>query len=124
MPPPSITIRREEPGYPKARRHTGTPAGPGLQAEHPYRSALELLFALFGSARVAAYVPTLWAIYASWDSSQHSLWTWTIWLGSNVTMALWLWEQNRRRLNKAIVVSAANALMCLTASVLIIATRS
>jgi hypothetical protein len=37
-----------------------------------------------------AYLPTLWAIHVSGDSSQHSLWTWATWFGANVTMAAWL----------------------------------
>ena len=35
---------------------------------------------------MAAYLPTIWAIHRSADSSQHSLWTWCTWLGANLTM--------------------------------------
>lgn len=77
-----------------------------------YLTALTWGFAFFSTARILAYLPTLWAIYASGDASQHSLWTWMTWLGSNLTMAAWLHEQAGRRLNRAAVVSAVNALMC------------
>jgi len=85
----------------------GTPRG-------AYLALLGGLFSLFNSARILAYLPTLWAVALSGDSSQHSLWTWATFLGGNATMALWLWEQNGRRCNRAILVSAVNALMCLS----------
>lgn len=78
-----------------------------------YLALLGGAFAFFNSIRVLAYLPTLAAIAASGDASQHSLWTWLSFLGGNSTMALWLWEQNGRRCNRAIAVSAANATMCL-----------
>lgn len=77
-----------------------------------YLMALTWAFTLFSSARLVSYLPTLWAICASGESSQHSLWTWGIWLGSNLTMALWLHEQNGRRVNRAVAVNAFNAFMC------------
>ncbi|WP_201494542.1 hypothetical protein [Rubrivivax sp. A210] len=78
-----------------------------------YLSLLGSLFGVFNTARVLAYLPTIWAVAASGDSSQHSLWTWLTFLGGNATMAAWLWEQNGRRGNRAIAVSACNAAMCL-----------
>lgn len=77
-----------------------------------YRVLLDHLFAGFNSARVLAYLPTVWAVTTSGASNQHSLWTWLIFLGGNATMALWLWEQNGRRANLAIATCAANAAMC------------
>jgi hypothetical protein len=71
------------------------------------------LFTLFSSARVLAYLPTIWAVMSTGDSSQHSLWTWFTFFGGNATMAVWLWENNGRRRNAAIVASSGNALMCL-----------
>lgn len=97
----------------------------GTQGQAPSESAyLRLLtwtFTLFNSVRVLAYVPTLWAIQASADASQHSLWTWFIWVGANASMAAWLYEQNGRCMNRAIAVNIGNAGMCL-AAVLLIAT--
>ena len=69
-------------------------------------------FALFNSLRIVSYVPTLWAIHVSGDSSQHSLLTWFTWLGANATMAAWLYEQNGQRLSRAALVNAGNAAMC------------
>lgn len=88
-----------------------------------YLSVLTWFFTLFNSVRVLAYLPTLWAIVASGDSSQHSLLTWTTWVGANATMAAWLYEHNGRRLNRAIAVNLCNTLMCLTTSALIVAYR-
>lgn len=80
---------------------------------HPrYLLVLTWAFTLFSSARLVSYLPTLAVIAASGDSSQHSLWTWGTWLGSNLTMALWLHEQHGRRWTKAAMVSAVNAAMC------------
>ena len=80
-------------------------------------------FALFSSTRLLTYLPTFWAIYTSGDSAQHSLLTWLAWVGSNVTMSAWLYENNGRRVNKAIAVTAGNSVMCLLACALIVAYR-
>lgn len=84
-----------------------------------YLQVLTWAFTLFSSLRVVAYLPTLWVIAAQQDSSQHSMLTWCIWLGSNLTMALWLLEQNSGRINRAVAVNACNTVMCLAAVVLI-----
>ena len=81
---------------------------------------LGLAFALFGTLRLVSYLPTLLAIHASGDSSQHSLWTWGIWLGSNFTMAAWLYEANGQRMDRAIGLSLCNAAMCAAAVALIL----
>lgn len=73
---------------------------------------LSAAFALFNSLRIVAYLPTLAAINASGHADQHSLFTWLTFLGANLTMALWLHEQNGRRMNRAIAVNAFNAFMC------------
>ncbi|MGJ7487071.1 hypothetical protein ACSFA2_17550 [Variovorax sp. LT2P21] len=88
-----------------------------------YLAALGALFALFSSARVLAYLPTIWAVLASGDSSQHSLLTWFTFFGGNATMAVWLWEQNARRCNAAIAASGGNALMCLAIIAVVTWTR-
>lgn len=85
-----------------------------LPAPPPRRSLpwLSGAFALFNSLRIVAYLPTLAAIQASGQADQHSLFTWLTFLGANATMALWLHEQNGRRINRAVAVNAFNALMC------------
>jgi hypothetical protein len=88
-----------------------------LTADHaaPRRRSLSLLagsFALFNSLRIVAYLPTLVAIQSSGHADQHSLFTWLTFLGANLTMALWLHEQNGGRMNRAVAVNAFNALMC------------
>lgn len=88
-----------------------------------YLTALGALFAFFSSARVLAYLPTIWAVVASGDSSQHSLVTWLTFFGGNSTMAVWLWEHNGRRCNAAIAASGGNSLMCLAIIAVVIWTR-
>lgn len=69
-------------------------------------------FALFNGLRIVAYLPTLAAIQTSGHADQHSMFTWLTFLGANLTMALWLHDQNGRRINRAVAVNAFNALMC------------
>jgi len=73
------------------------PGSPGIF----YANLLNWTFVAFNSIRLLTYLPMLWAIHTSADSSQHSLLTWVGWVGSNATMAAWLYENNGRRLNKA-----------------------
>lgn len=89
------------------------PAKPPACVRGSYLGALGALFTLFNSARVLGYLPTIWAVMATGDSSAHSLWTWFAFFGANWTMAAWLWEHNGRRGNAAIAASGGNALMCL-----------
>ena len=100
---------------------TATHGGPRRSV---YLSALTWSFALFNALRVLAYLPTIWAIYASGDSQQHSWFTWLTWAGANATMAAWLYEQEARRMTRAVAVNACNALMCLATLVLIVALRA
>ncbi len=76
-------------------------------------------FTLFNSARIFAYIPTLWAIHASADSSQHSLLTWVAWLCANLSMGLWLRERDGQ-VHRAVVANLCNALMCLCGVALIV----
>lgn len=88
-----------------------------------YLAVLGVMFSLFSSARVIAYLPTIWAVVTTGHSSQHSLWTWLTFLGGNVTMAVWLWENNSRRCNAAVAASGSNSLMCLAIIAAIVWTR-
>lgn len=88
-----------------------------------YLHLLNWCFAIFSSTRLLTYLPTMWAIHSSGDSNQHSLLTWFAWVGSNATMAAWLFEQNGRRFNKAIAVTCGNSLMCAGTCVLILIYR-
>lgn len=88
---------------------------------HPiYRQFLTWTFTLFNTLRVLSYLPTLWAVYRSGDSSQHSLATWFIWFGANLTMAVWLYENNGRRLDRVIGMNLFNASMCLATLALVL----
>jgi hypothetical protein len=102
-----------------SRGATSVLAAPTERPRGVYLAVLSWSFALFSSVRLLAYLPTIAAIVASGDSSQHSLLTWGTWLGSNATMAAWLYEGNGRRLNRAALVCAGNATMCLATVVVI-----
>lgn len=88
-----------------------------------YLSVLTWSFTFFSTARILAYLPTFWAILESGDASQHSLWTWLTWLGSNLTMAVWLYEQGGQRTSRAVLVNLCNAVMCGAIVTLIVAYR-
>lgn len=62
-------------------------------------------------------------IHASGRSDQHSLLTWGLWVGSNLSMAAWLYEDNGRRCNKAVFVVVGNALMCIVTCCMILVHR-
>lgn len=102
-------------------RPAGGAATPIVRAR--YLTALAWCFAVFNAARVVAYLPTIWAIWASGDSRQHSWFTWLTWTGANLTMAAWLYEQDAHRLTRAVAVNACNAGMCLATLVLIVVLR-
>jgi hypothetical protein len=89
----------------------------------PYQRLLLGAFALFNAMRVVSYLPTFWAIHASGDSSQHSLWTWFVWFGSNLATGLWQREHSRRRMTGTVAVLLTNAAMCAAAIVMIAAYR-
>ena len=88
-----------------------------------YLQGLTWAFMLLTAARLVAYAPTVWAIVLSRDSSQHSLWTWFTWLGANLTMAGWLYEQNGQRIGRAVIVNLGNATMCAAMLMLIASLR-
>jgi hypothetical protein len=118
----ALHLRLGPPAGPAGREGRGAGTGAAQPAATPRQTYLTLLtwaFTLFNSVRVFSYLPTLWAIHASGDSSQHSLITWLTWLGANVTMALWLYEHNGQRCNRAVMVNISNAVMCLATSALI-----
>lgn len=95
------------------------PAPPRHPARAAYLLGLAWAFTFFSSVRVISYLPTLWAIHTSGDSSQHSLITWLTWLGANATMALWLYENNGHRCDRVVTVNVGNAVMCLATTLLI-----
>lgn len=78
-----------------------------------YLLVLSWTFGAFGSIRLLSYLPNVWAIAHSGNSSQHSLVTWLAWVGANASMAAWIYENNGQRCDKVVMLSAANALMCL-----------
>lgn len=96
---------------------------PARTLRQHYLSILGWAFALFSTVRVVAYLPTVWAIVQSGDSSQHSLWTWFTWAGANATMSAWLYETQGQQFSRAAAVSAGNAAMCVLTLLTILAYR-
>jgi hypothetical protein len=88
-----------------------------------YLSLLTWAFTVFSAARVLAYVPTIWAVVNSGDTSGHSLITWFTWLGANCTMVLWLLETSGRRWSAPALVNMGNAVMCSATATLIAVMR-
>ena len=116
------TTNPDLPGGPVER--SAAAAGPTRAAlRQHYLTALGYLFAIFSTVRVLAYLPTLWAVVQSGDSSQHSLVTWFTWAGANLTMAAWLYEQQGQRWTRAVAVNLVNATMCVATFVAIWAVR-
>lgn len=93
--------------------------GPALRRSL-YLSVLTWTFTAFNSVRVLGYLPTVFAIIANGDSSQHSILTWITWLGANGSMAAWLYEHNDRRVNRAVMVNIGNTTMCLVTTLVIL----
>ena len=89
----------------------------------PYLTLLTWAFTVFSAARVLAYVPTIWAVAQTGDTSGHSLITWFTWLGANGTMALSLLEHGGRRFSAPVLVNFGNALMCAATASLIALVR-
>jgi hypothetical protein len=85
---------------------------------------LGTLFTLFSALRVVAYLPTLWAIHASGNASQYSLWTWFVFCGANLSTAFWLNDRCQGGWDRNVVVSAVNALMCAAVFAVILGHRS
>jgi hypothetical protein len=86
-------------------------AQPGAWRQN-YLTLLGWAFTFFNTVRAVAYLPTIWTLWHSGDSSQHSLWTWCTWFGANLTMALWLRERNGGHFCRAAAVNLGNATMC------------
>jgi hypothetical protein len=94
-----------------------------LPAQSFYLSVLTWSFTLFNLGRTIAYVPTMWAVLISGDSTQHSLLTWCTWVGANITMTCWLFEQAGRRVDRAVLLNLCNTTMCMATLVIIGAQR-
>jgi hypothetical protein len=84
-----------------------------------YLAALDWSFAVFSTMRLLSYMPTMWVIYRSGNSSQHALLTWLVWTAANSVMAASLYERSHRHWNKLIIVTAANAVQCLAMTFLV-----
>lgn len=76
-----------------------------------HQRLLERAVTVFNSLRLLAYLPTVAAIAASGDASQHSLLTWAVWTGANLSTALWLWDRDGR-LGGVAGLSLANGAVC------------
>lgn len=119
-----MTTTLQTPAAAAPQFDAAVPAGADPAAPAPWKSrAIGAAFAFFSSLRVVAYLPMLWVIATSGDGSQHSLLTWGIWFGSNISTALWLRERGSG-VRGAVLVSLSNGVMCGAAILLILALRT
>jgi hypothetical protein len=88
-----------------------------------YLAALGWAVTSLGSVRLVSHLPTLWAVHACGDSSQHALTTWFTWAAANAAMAGCVYQQRGRPADYAVVINACNAVMCLLTASLITAYR-
>jgi hypothetical protein len=94
-----------------ARTTMVSPAPPRAPWRATYVQVLTWSFAFFNGVRLATYLPTMWAIHQTARSDQHSLLTWASWMLANLTMALWIYERERR-VDGLVAVNLGNAAMC------------
>ncbi len=107
-------------GWPSNRHVAGSQTPPSWRTCNTYLLVLTWGFIFFSAARVVSYLPMLWIVWQAQDSSQHSLWTWVVWLGGNLTMAAWLYEHNEGRIDHAVLVTLINAAMCAATLALVV----
>ena len=88
-----------------------------------YRQALNWTTNIFGSLRVFTYVPTIMTLWASSDSNQYSILTWTAWVIANASLTASLYENNGRKIDNLVLVNFCNALMCLVTVIVILYLR-
>jgi hypothetical protein len=107
-------------GAPERRPAPLTAPGDASAMRRAYLRLLLTAFSLFNSIRLITYLPTIVAIHAHGDSSQYSLWTWTMWIGANLSMAAWLYETNGRKFDAVVGMNLGNAVMCSATSLAIV----
>lgn len=84
-----------------------------------YVQVITSAFTLSQSARIIAYLPTIWAVWTSGHSTEHSLLTWMTWLCANLSMTCWLFEQAGRVRTRAVLINIGNTAMCFLTLVVI-----
>jgi hypothetical protein len=89
-----------------------------------YVQALSAMFLFWNGARVLTYLPTIGKLLArETDVRSYSLLSWGSWVLSNGTFALMLLEMSRGVPNQMFWMNAANTLMCLVVSFIIVRRR-
>ncbi|QCP52570.1 hypothetical protein FAZ95_25770 [Trinickia violacea] len=89
-----------------------------------YVQALSAMFLFWNGARVLTYLPTIGKLLArETDVRSYSLLSWGSWVLSNGTFALMLLEMSRGVPNQMFWMNAANTLMCLVVSFIIVHRR-
>lgn len=88
--------------------------------ESVYRKILRRATNFFGAIRILTYVPTIGTLVASRNSDQYSVATWMLWILSNFTLAMSIYEYNGKKLNSLVLMNLGNTAMCLVTSLVII----
>jgi hypothetical protein len=102
--------------------HIGTLSHWDWQAA--YLDALMCAFVFWNSVRILADVPTLLLLLKPGASADHySIATWTSWVSSNATLALYLFEAGGSTMNTLVLLNTGNALMRFVTCALIVRLR-
>jgi hypothetical protein len=89
-----------------------------------YLQGLAWAFVFWNSVRILTYVPTLRLLLKPGASAAHySVATWSSWVFSNGTLALYLFEAGGRNVNSLVLLNTGNALMCFITCALIVRLR-
>ena len=90
-----------------------------------YLTALGWAFVFWNSVRILTYLPTIRILLKPGASAEHySIATWSSWVLSNGTMALYLFEASGRIFDSLVLLNTGNTFMCLITCALIVRTNS
>ncbi len=91
-----------------------------LPTREQYRRSLPTVLNFWAVMRVLCYAQTLGLLLAAKDIHGQSLLAWVTWLGSAAALSGWLYENNGRRVDLAVVVNLVNVALCAAIVVLLV----
>ena len=74
---------------------------------------------LTSSLRVITYAPTILTLFASADSTQYNLLSWSTWVIANASLTASLYDQNGRKFDYMIQINCCNTFMSLVTAAVI-----
>jgi hypothetical protein len=89
-----------------------------------YLTAVSWAYVFWNTVRILTYLPTVRMLLQPDASARHhSLASWGSWVLSNLTLALYLFEQSGHAFNALVLLNSGNALMCCITCALIVRLR-